>query len=119
MNVIKIKIILLQVNYIFDILLKFVEICDKIKFADIPHRIRQDFIYGVQNRRLCPFFYIHRLFLTESMKGGMLMKSKHCTYGKRSAFCAFVYRGLRDNFRRKSNVTAPARTVNIKRSPRA
>ena len=35
------------------------------------------------------------------------MKSKHCTYGKKSAFCAFVYRGLRDNFRPKSNVTAP------------
>ena len=86
--------------------MKFVEICDKIKFADIPHRIRQDFIYGVQNRRLCPFFYIHRLFLTESMKGGMLMKSKHCTYGKESAFRAFGYRDLCDNFRPKSNVTA-------------
>ena len=86
--------------------MKFVEICDKIKFADIPHGIRQDFTRGVKHRRLCPFFYIHRLFLTESMKGGMLMKSKHCTYGKESAFRAFGYRDLCDNFRPKSNVTA-------------
>ena len=34
------------------------------------------------------------------------MKSKHYTYGKESAFCAVGYRGLCDNFRRKSNVTA-------------
>ena len=87
-------------------MLKFVEIYDKIENAGIPHGIRQDFTRGDKHRRLCSFFYIHRLFLTESMKGGMIMKSKHCTYGKKSAFCAFVYRGVRDNFRRKSNVTA-------------
>ena len=57
-------------------------------------------------RRLCPLFYTLTGFLAESMKGGMLMKSKHCTYGKESAFRAFGYRDLCDNFRPKSNVTA-------------
>ena len=41
------------------------------------------------------------------------MKSKHCTYGKKSAFCAFVYRGLCDNFRPKSNVTAQTAKLTV------
>lgn len=56
LSIIKTKLNLLQVNCIFDIMLKFVKICDKIKNADIPRGIRQDFTRGVKHRRLCPSF---------------------------------------------------------------
>ena len=44
----------------------------------------------------------------ESMKGGMLMKSKHIANGKEVAICDFRdYRSI-DNFFHKSRVTAIA-----------
>ena len=52
-------------------------------------------------------FYIHRLY-AESMKGGMLMKSKHIvTYGKEIAFCSFDNYRYIDNFHHKSTIAAP------------
>lgn len=51
-------------------------------------------------------FYIHRLY-AESMKGGMLMKSKHiATYGKEIACCNFSCYHLLDNFRYKRTIAA-------------
>ena len=56
-------------------------------------------------------FYIHRLY-AESMKGGMLMKSKHVvTYGKEIAFCSFDDYRYIDNFHHKSTITASGKTV--------
>ena len=57
-------------------------------------------------------FYIHRLY-AEYMKGGMLMKSKHHTYGKKIADCNFRNYHFPDNFFRKSKVTASAKTVTL------
>lgn len=53
----------------------------------------------------CAHFYIHR-FYTESMKGGMLMKSKHSTYGKKAASRSFGSYHFDDNFRHKSTIAA-------------
>ena len=48
----------------------------------------------------------------ESMKGGMLMKSKHIvTYGKEIANSNFGCYHLFDNFRYKFKITASAKTV--------
>ena len=55
-------------------------------------------------------FYI-QVISTESMKGGMLMKSKHCTYGKKADIIGFSdYHGY-DNFCCKSTITASAQAV--------
>lgn len=50
-------------------------------------------------------FCIHRLY-AESMKGGMLMKSKHYTYGKKIVIYNFRSYHLFDNFRHKGKITA-------------
>ena len=43
----------------------------------------------------------------ESMKGGMLMKSKHIANGKKVALCNFYYHLIDDNIPHKSTVAAP------------
>ena len=55
-----------------------------------------------------PDFYIHRDLNPESMKGGMLMKSKYRTYGKETAFCSIGNYHRYDNFRHKSAIAAIA-----------
>ena len=54
--------------------------------------------------------YAHTFIFTgrnaESMKGGMLMKSKHCTYGKKIAFCNFYDYHFNDNIFRKRTIAA-------------
>ena len=42
----------------------------------------------------------------ESMKGGMLMKSKHCTYDKKAAYSTFGSYYLNDNISHKRTITA-------------
>ena len=50
-------------------------------------------------------FCIHRLY-AESMKGGMLMKSKHYTYGKKIVIYNFRNYHFPDSFCHKSKITA-------------
>ena len=45
------------------------------------------------------------------MKGGMLMKSKHCANGKKVAFGNFGSYHIFDSFLHKSRITASAQTV--------
>ena len=57
--------------------------------------------------------YAHTFIFTgrnaESMKGGMLMKSKHCVNGKKIAVCNFRDYHFIDNFLHKSRMTALAK----------
>ena len=54
--------------------------------------------------------YAHTFIFTgsnaESMKGGMLMKSKHCTYGKEIACSNFCSYHFYDNVFHKSTIAA-------------
>ena len=43
----------------------------------------------------------------ESMKGGMLMKSKHCTYGKKAACSDFCNYHFNDTISHKNTIAAP------------
>jgi len=47
----------------------------------------------------------------EFMKGGVLMKSKHCIYGKKAICSIFCSYRFVDNFFHKSRITASAKTV--------
>ena len=49
----------------------------------------------------------------ESMKGGMLMKSKHIVNGKKIAICDFRDYHTSDNFLHKSRVTAIAVAITL------
>ena len=49
--------------------------------------LKARFLYGVFTGGYA-HLYIHRQY-AESMKGGMLMKSKHCIYGKEVAHSTF------------------------------
>ena len=49
----------------------------------------------------------------ESMKGGVLMKSKHIANGKKIAICDFRDYHTSDNFLHKSRVTAIAVAVTL------
>ena len=71
--------------------------------------IRQDFLTVVIHRRLCP--PLHTGTCAEFMKGGMLMKSKHCANGKEIAICDFRDYHFIDSFLHKSRITASAKTV--------
>jgi len=42
----------------------------------------------------------------ESMKGGVLMKSKHCTYGKKAACSDFCSYHIDDTISHKSTIAA-------------
>ena len=53
---------------------------------------------------------LHTGIRTESMKGGMLMKSKHFANGKEITICDFRDYLLFDNFLHKSRVTALAKS---------
>ena len=55
MNIIKSKIILLQVNYIFDILLKFKKFCDKIEPAEESARNKAGFHLRCSAPAVMPF----------------------------------------------------------------
>ncbi len=75
--------------------------------------IRQDFLTVVSPAVMPTFIFTGNM--SESMKGGVLMKSKHiATYGKEIAICDF--RDYRDigNSLHKSRVTASAKTVTPK-----
>ena len=54
--------------------------------------------------------YAHTFIFTgrnaESMKGGMLMKSKHCTYGEKAAYSTFCIYYLNDNISHKRTIAA-------------
>ena len=54
--------------------------------------------------------YAHAFVFTgrnaESMKGGMLMKSKHCTYGKKTDCISYYYHRCFDSLLRKSAIAA-------------
>ena len=54
--------------------------------------------------------YAHTFIFTgrnaKSMKGGILMKSKHCTYGKEIAFSDFGVYHFNDNVFHKSTIAA-------------
>ena len=59
-----------------------------------------------------PNLYIYRQY-AESMKGGVLMKSKYRANGKEIAICDFRdYRSI-DNFLHKSRVTAIAVAITL------
>ena len=45
----------------------------------------------------------------ESTKGGMLMKSKHCTYGKKATYSDFCSYRLNDTIPHKSTIAASAK----------
>ena len=45
------------------------------------------------------------------MKGGMLMKSKHCTYDEKAAYSTFCIYYLNDNIYHKRTITASDKTV--------
>ena len=47
--------------------------------------------------------------IAESMKGGLLMKSKHIANGKKVAICDFRGYHIFDNFLHKSRMTALAK----------
>lgn len=51
--------------------------------------------------------------VSESMKGGMLMKSKHCTYEKKTALRSFDYYHFYDNISNKSTIAAYMRLAAI------
>ena len=54
--------------------------------------------------------YAHTFIFTgrnaESMKGGMLMKSKHCTYGEKAAYSTFCIYYTYDNIPHKRTIAA-------------
>ena len=54
---------------------------------------------------------LHTGTCAEFMKGGMLMKSKHCANGKKVAFGNFGSYHIFDSFLHKSRITASAQTV--------
>ena len=64
------------------------------------------FLYGGLHRRLCPTF-TYTGSNAESVKGGMLMKSKYRANGKKVALCNFYYHLIDDNIPHKSTVAAP------------
>ena len=55
--------------------------------------------------------YAHTFIFTgrnaKSMKGGMLMKSKHCTYGKEVAYSTFYSYHFNDNISDNRTIAAP------------
>ena len=90
--------------YKLNILLKFPEFCCIIKKRWTIQRSAR-LLNGVYTGGYAlTFIFAGRN--AESMKGGMLMKSKHCTYGKKADYCSFNYCGLRDNFCSKGNIAA-------------
>ena len=69
------------------------------------------FLYGVFTSGYA-HLYIYRQY-AESMKGGMLMKSKHIANGKKIAICDFRDYHTFDNFLHKSRVTAIAVAITL------
>ena len=74
------------------------------EFVGVIPMLKARFLYGVFTGGYA-HLYIHRQY-AESMKGGMLMKSKHGTYVKKAVY--FSLRGYHfyDNFRHKSTIAA-------------
>lgn len=66
--------------------------------------IRQDFL-TVYSPAVMPL--LHTARNAESVKGGMLMKSKYRANGEKIALCNFYYRFIDDNISHKSTVAAP------------
>ncbi len=64
------------------------------------------FLLTVLSPAVMPSFIFTGHSVTESMKGGMLMKSKHGTYGKETAYCSFGNYHCHDNVRHKSTIAA-------------
>ena len=73
--------------------------------------IRQDF-FTVYSPAVMPTF-TYTGSNAESMKGGMLMKSKHIVNGKKIAICDFRDYHTSDNFLHKSRVTAIAVAITL------
>lgn len=69
--------------------------------------LKARFLYGAFTGGYAPFTYTG--CNAESMKGGMLMKSKHCCYGKKIAFRNFRNYHFLDDFFHKSKMTALAK----------
>ena len=67
---------------------------------------RQDFLTVFTPAVMPP---LHTGRNAEFMKGGMLMKSKHCTDGKKIAVCNFRDYHFIDSFFHKSKMTALAK----------
>ena len=70
--------------------------------AKTIHRI----VFDAPAPAVMPSTFIFTGSNAESMKGGMLMKSKHCTYGKETTFCSFDSYHFDDNFFHKSTIAA-------------
>lgn len=66
--------------------------------------IRQGFLTVISPAVMPTFIFTGNV--SESMKGGMLMKSKHCTYEKKTALRSFNYYHLYDNISNKSTIAA-------------
>ena len=49
----------------------------------------------------------------ESMKGGMLMKSKHCIYGKKATCSTFYSYHFDDKVLHKSTIAAPTKETAV------
>ena len=74
--------------------------------------IRQDFL-TVYSPAVMPSAFRFTGSDAESMKGGMLMKSKHIVNGKKIAICDFRDYHTSDNFLHKSRVTAIAVAITL------
>ncbi len=68
--------------------------------------LKARFFLTVFSPAVMPAFIFTGYYLAESMKGGMLMKSKHSTYGKKTACRSFNDYHYSDNFRCKSTIAA-------------
>ena len=67
--------------------------------------IRQDFL-TVYSPAVMPSAFRFTGSDAESTKGGMLMKSKHCTYGKKATCSDFCSYRLNDTIPHKSTIAA-------------
>lgn len=61
-----------------------------------------------------PFTFIFTGNSAESMKGGVLMKSKHCTYGKKAACSNLGSNHTYDTILHKSKIAASAKVGYLK-----
>ena len=67
--------------------------------------IRQE-LFMVFTPAVVPYLYIHRQLCRVCERRGMLMKSKHCTYGKKANFSIFCNNHLNDIISHKSTIAA-------------
>ena len=90
-------------------------LCYNTSVGIFPTGKEQDFL-TVFTPAVMPSLLYSQAFYAEFMKGGMLMKSKYRTYGKKTAIRSFRNYHYFDIFLHKSTIAASAKAAIVKNS---